>query len=99
MKGLTDMIAEIMTKDEKARNSDAYLYHAVCLRISPVALTTPFGTVIQDPKKYGLPSSDTVSRLRRKIQSECTFAELGASKQVKAWRDAKEERCRAGCFE
>ena len=99
MSGLTQIIADIMTKDDKARDSDTYLYHAVCMYIAPVILTKPFGEVILNPKKYGIPGYDTVTRLRRKIQNDYTFMDFGSSTQVKAWRDAKEERCRAGCFE
>lgn len=99
MKGLTEIIADIMINDEVARNSDAYLYHEVCKKIAPAALAVPFGVVIQNLDSYKLPSVETVGRLRRKIQSEYNFIDLQANTQVKAWREAKEERCRAGCFE
>lgn len=99
MENITDLIADIMLNDDMARNSDAYLYHAVCQRINPAALSVPFGIVIQNLGSYKLPSVETVGRLRRKIQSEYNFIDLQANTQVKAWREAKEERCRAGCFE
>lgn len=99
MTGLTEIIADILIRDDAARNSDAYLYHAVCEKIAPAAMSVPFGVMIQNLKQYGLPTYDTVTRLRRKIQNDYTFMDFGSSTQVKAWRDAKEERCRAGCFE
>lgn len=97
MTGLTEIITDIMIRDDVARESDTYLYHAVCEKIAPAAMSVPFGIMIQNLKRYGLPTYDTVTRLRRKIQSEHCFVD--PSTQVKAWRDAKEERCRAGCFE
>ena len=97
MSGLTEMIADIMLNDENARNSDIHLYHAVCKKIAPAAMSVPFGVMIENLNHYGLPTYDTVTRLRRKIQSEYCFVD--PSKQVKEWRDQKEERCRAGCFE
>lgn len=97
MTGLTEIITDIMIRDDVARESDTYLYHAVCEKIAPAAMSVPFGIMIQNLKGYGLPTYDTVTRLRRKIQSEYCFVD--PSKQVKAWRDTKEERCRAGCFE
>lgn len=99
MKGLTEIIADIMLNDPATRDSDAILYHAVCSRIAPAAMSAPYGVVIQNLTKYNLPSYDTVTRLRRKIQSEWHFVDLNASKEVVAWRSAKEERCRAGVFE
>lgn len=99
MTGLTEIITDIMIRDDVARESDTYLYHAVCEKIAPAAMSVPFGIMIQNLKGYGLPTYDTVTRLRRKIQSEYNFIDLQANTQVKAWRDAKEERCRAGCFE
>ena len=97
MTGLTEIITDIMIRDDVARESDTYLCHAVCEKIAPAAMSVPFGVMIQNLKGYGLPTYDTVTRLRRKIQSEYCFVD--PSTQVKAWRDAKEERCRAGCFE
>ena len=68
MTGLTEIIADILIRDDAARNSDAYLYHAVCEKIAPAAMSVPFGVMIQNLKQYGLPTYDTVTRLRRKIQ-------------------------------
>ncbi|MBO5971329.1 MAG: hypothetical protein J6S14_22880 [Clostridia bacterium] len=99
MSGLTEIIADIMLNDENARNSDIHLYHAVCKKIAPAAMSVPFGVMIENLNHYGLPTYDTVTRLRRKIQSEYNFIDLQANTQVKAWRESKEERCRAGCFE
>ena len=99
MQGLTEIIADILLNDDMARNSDAYLYHAVCKKINPAALSVPFGVVIQDPKGYKIPGYDTVSRLRRKVQSEWHFVDLSANTQVSAWRSEREQRARMGCFE
>lgn len=99
MTGLTEIIADIMLRDDVARDSDAYLYHAVCEKIAPDAMSVPFGIMIQNLSQYGLPTYDTVTRLRRKIQNDYQFVNVAAGSQVKAWREAKEERCRAGCFE
>lgn len=95
-KHLVELIEDMLRRHEKARNDDLYLYAKVCNIINPEAFQAPFGLVIYQLKDYGLPGYDTVTRLRRRIQSE--HPELKASDQVTDWRAEKEEKARAGIF-
>lgn len=97
MQNITDLIEVQLRENEHLRDSDTLLYTAICAHLNPLAMTMPFQAVIQDLKAYGLPSIETVTRLRRKVQADCP--ELRASEQVQEWRAAKEERARMGCFE
>ena len=56
----------------------------------------PFCDVIGNLKELGLPSIETVTRLRRKVQAE--HPEVRASEKVTQWREVKEEQARAGIF-
>ena len=93
---LTDLIYEKMKKSPYLRDSDKDLYLAVCNDLNPSALYKPFYKVMFDLKSYGLPSIETVTRLRRKVQAE--HPEVRASDQVMQWREDKEEQARAGIF-
>jgi len=93
---LTDLIYEKMKKSPYLRDSDKDLYLAVCSELNPSALYKPFHKVMFDLKSYGLPSIETVTRLRRKVQAE--HPEVRPSDQVAEWRAAKEEMARQGIY-
>ena len=62
------------------RKESAYLVHV----LSPTEVS------------LGLPSIETVTRLRRKVQAE--HPEVRASEKVTQWREVKEKQARAGIF-
>ena len=95
-KNLIYIIEGLLRENARARDDDAYLYAKVCNRLNPEAMRVPFVVVISQLKDYGLPGYDTVTRLRRRIQSE--HPELRASDQVEDWRAEKETKARVGIF-
>lgn len=86
---LTDIVKETLEKEQGARNSDSVLYVKVCNTINPAALERPFWDVISNTTKYGLPSVESVCRIRRKIQTEHPW--LQSDEKVKKWRSDNEE--------
>ena len=94
--GLTDLIYRYLLQDEQTRDSDTKLYMRICAHLNAVAIHMPFCDVIGNLKELGLPSIETVTRLRRKVQAE--HPEVRASEQVTEWRADKEEQARAGIF-
>lgn len=93
---LTDLIYRILKLDIAARDNDVHLYMRVCSNINAPAIHMPFCEVMGKLKELGLPSIETVTRLRRKVQAE--HPEVRASDQVMQWREDKEEQARAGIF-
>lgn len=93
---LTELIYGFLKEDKQARDSDTHLYLKVCTHLNAVAIHMPFCDVVRNLKDLGLPSIETVTRLRRKVQSE--HPELEASDKVAEWRADKEEQARAGIF-
>ena len=86
---ITDVVKDILTKFPETRNSDDYLYCKVCERVNAIYINLPFWKVLINRKKYGYPSTETVGRARRKIQSE--YPELSANSTVSAGRMLNEE--------
>ena len=94
--GLTDLIYRYLQQDEQTRDSDTKLYMRICAHLNAPAIHMPFCDVIGNLKELGLPSIETVTRLRRKVQAE--HPEVRASEKVTQWREVKEEQARAGIF-
>ena len=86
---LTDIVKKTLEKEHNARNSDSVLYVKVCNAINPEALKNPFCDVISNLPKYGLPSVESIGRIRRKIQTENPW--LQSDEKVKEWRRDNEE--------
>lgn len=93
LKTTTEIVHEVLRTDEKARNSDNYLYYIVCgivgkqkgIDINSMSMPTFFLKL----KEYGFPGFETVRRSRQKLQAE--FPELAASADVEAIRVLNEE--------
>ena len=68
LKSATALVKDIMLKDKKSRNSDAYLYCKVIERLNKGSSKLPFYVVMKHTKDMGLPCYDTVTRIRRKVQ-------------------------------
>ena len=64
-----ESVVHIILKEEPSTRKDDYLlYRAVCSRICPQAGAVPLSTALTNHKAMGLPSWETVSRCRRKVQ-------------------------------
>ena len=96
LKKLSELVHDILLKNEKARNSDTYLYYIVCnekLRsnghdISKITLADS----LLHRDELGLPLFESVRRTRQKIQHD--NQELAGSKEVEAFRSKNEKEYR-----
>lgn len=82
----------ILDQDEKARNSDSYLYLRV-LRIlgkekDMDVENMPITLFLINMSEWGFPAFETVRRTRQKIQEQ--FPEYSANNRVKTLRAEKE---------
>ena len=85
-----NLVKGILEIDTKTRDDDMYLYVQFCKYIGiKAALKLPFYVVMVHSKEFGMPSYESVSRARRKVQSECP--ELRASEETKAARQEYEQ--------
>ena len=89
---ITKLVKEILTEDERARNSDLYLYIKICERINPTVLRKPFSTVMMDLKAYNLPNTETVRRTRQKMQAK--HPELSGCQKITQARNENEKTYR-----
>ena len=93
LKTTTDIVKEVLKAHEQARNCDEYLYLLVC---SIVGKNNGFDVesmtlahFLLYRKEFNLPSFETVSRARRKLQQH--FPELAGNDVVECYRTANEE--------
>lgn len=96
LKTTTKLVKAILEQDEKARNSDSFLYLKVIEHISArkgIALT--YMTVAQflmNWKRLGFPGFETVRRTRQKVQQH--HPELAACDKVAGMRMVNETEFR-----
>lgn len=69
IKGTEEVVLELLEENKKLRADDFYLYCAVIKRLG-VDTGKPFKEVMINHKQLKLPSFETVSRCRRKIQEQ-----------------------------
>ena len=89
----TRLVKAILEQDERARNSDSFLYFRVLgvlgldkgIDINRV----PIALFLLNMKEWGFPNFETVRRTRQKIQAE--YPELAGSERVQAFRTENEE--------
>ena len=89
LKNTRKRVLEILEKDERARNSDDYLYYMVCRSIDDISVHLPFWKVILNRKDYKYPAFESVRRSRQKIQHD--IPELAGDSDVEAQRVLNEE--------
>ena len=89
LKTTTAIVRDILEQDNRARNSDDYLYYLVCTRINEIMVHLPFWKVILNRNEYKFPSYESVGRVRRHLQKK--FPELSADADVEAQRELNEE--------
>ena len=87
------LVKHILEKDDKARNSDSYLYMQVLSVIADnhginlASISVPYFLLHLQGKEF--PPFETVRRNRQKLQRE--YPELQASKAVKEYREENEK--------
>ena len=92
----TALVKEILLQDERARNSDSFLYFRV---LGVLALDkgidinrVPVTAFLLKMAEWGFPAFETVRRTRQKVQAD--FPELSANKTVAAFRSENEKEYR-----
>lgn len=86
------LVKSILEQDERARNSDSYLYFRILERIDKAVLTLPVSEFLLSMGMNGIPPFESVRRTRQLIQSECPW--LSACDKVKEFRADNEETYR-----
>lgn len=87
------LVAKILEEDEKARNSDSYLYFRVIgilgqerdIDMNYVTVTA----FLLNMAEWGFPPFESVRRTRQKVQAECPW--LAASPKVGEFRAENEQ--------
>lgn len=86
---LYKLVKEILEVDGKSRGNDMWLYVQVCKNKNHAVLKQPFYLVMEKSNEYGLPAFESVSRARRKVQSD--HPELKPSEAVQERREEYEQ--------
>lgn len=93
LKTVTEQVKEILQAEPSARNSDNVLYAFVLENVGKEKgldiNAMPVGTFLTLMKGFGIPSIETVGRVRRKVVE--THPELAGTAEVEAGRTAQEE--------
>lgn len=93
---VTELVKSILEEDQRARNSDSFLYLRVLKRIESEQREKLQGVTVFDfllnlqGKVY--PCFESVRRARQKVQR--AYPELAASEEVKAYRAENEDMFR-----
>lgn len=77
-----------LQEDEYARGDDFVLAKDVFEKYHENVSTFGFDTIARNHGKYGLPSFESISRIRRKIQKENKL--LLPSNPIRRWRNNRE---------
>ena len=92
LRTIEDKVRAILKKDEEARNDDMVLYLALCNACLKDAGAMPLAEIMTQHKYLGLPSFESVSRTRRKLQAQ--HPELAGSRPVQKMRATGEKAYR-----
>lgn len=91
---LMDKVEKLLRKYPELRDDDLLLYGAMCGNANRIVWHLPFGKVITNHKEYKLPSYESVTRARRKLQ-EC-IPELRGNRYTERMRAEIEYRTEYG---
>lgn len=96
LKNITKLVKLVLDQDEKARNSDSYLYFRILKilgeRKGIDVNNTPVTLFLLNMTKWGFPPFESVRRTRQKIQAECP--ELAGNDKVMSMRAEREQEFR-----
>ena len=92
LKTIENKVKMILKKNEDARNDDMVLYLALCNLCLKDAGAIPLAEIMTQHKSLGLPSLESVSRTRRKLQAR--HPELAGSRPVQKLRATGEKAYR-----
>ena len=94
---IAKIVKAILEENEKARNSDSYLYLKVLDYIAHrdgiflAGMPVPY--FLENMKAFGFPPFESVRRTRQRVQQ--TYPELAASRKTEEHRIMNEEKFRA----
>ena len=88
LKTIERKVRTILAKNEDARNDDMVLYLVLCNACLKDAGALPLAEIMTQYKYLGLPSFESVSRTRRKLQAR--YPELAGSRPERKKRSAGE---------
>ena len=93
LRNTTALVKAILEEDQRARNSDSFLYLQVLIRLGEGKgldrVLHYVSLFLLHMAKWGFPPFESVRRARQKLQAE--FPELAASKEVAEQRADNEE--------
>lgn len=93
LRNITELVKEILTRDEKARNSDSFLYFRVIETISKRngmdINSISVAAYLLNMGLWGFPKFESVRRTRQKVQ-QC-FPDLAAHRATRGLREQKEK--------
>ena len=92
LKSIEKKVKMILQKNGDARNDDMVLYLALCNLCLKDAGAIPLAEIMTQYKALGLPSFESVSRTRRKLQAK--HPELAGSRSVQKLRATGEKAYR-----
>ena len=92
LKTIENKVKTILKKKEDARNDDMVLYLALCNLCLKDAGAIPLAEIMTQHRSLGLPSFESVSRTRRKLQAK--HPELAGSRPVQKLRTTGEKAYR-----
>lgn len=81
MRDYLQIVEDILTKHPDARDDDFRLYGWVCRSVCPNVMDLSFKQVLWQNNELGLPTYETVTRARRKLQQ--TRVDLRGKKYYK----------------
>lgn len=84
IKKVEPLVKKVLEDNENARNDDFELILMVYTEINENAMFCPFYKVMRAHKAYGLPSMESITRCRRKLQSE--YEHLKADNKIQEIR-------------
>lgn len=84
---IEDIVYDALQNVQRTREDDDFLYRYVCTTINPVSMQMKAEDFLASRRRLGIPSFETVSRARRKLQSR--YPRLRERKEVE---DARYER-------
>ena len=97
IKNTADLVKQVLMMNQKARNSDNYLYYVICkAKLAERGIDIDrisFKDGLLQRNEFGLPNFETVRRTRQKVQ-QC-FPELSGTDETEAMRVIQEEAFRA----
>lgn len=73
-------VLDILKSTPMARESDCFLIAKVDALINPIVTDMPYSFVMVNRSQFGLPSTESIVRARRKAQEN--FPELKPSKEI-----------------